>query len=168
MQELVEVSKPTNRMLWIECLRSAEYQYQYDNPALLLAEALNSYYLSQGRWEMRQGQPAYISVDIERVAHLTENTSSRMLQNITGGILMDLAESTYSATSRRVLREVSARGDEGSVGLIQQEVLGTPSRPLSWHHRIEEAIYRETDEDALSRQLEHLNQILTLLSNLEG
>ena len=70
---------------------------------------------------MKYGEPSYVSVDIEKVAELSENTNKRMLQNISGKILAEMAASSYSISSSKVLSEQSRRGNGTSVGVIQQE-----------------------------------------------
>lgn len=176
MEEFCSEGKPTNRSLWMECMLGAESNYQGDNQAVVYAEALNSYYIAQGRWEMEQGEPAYLSVDINRVQDLTENTSRKLLQNITGSILNEMADSTFSVTSRRVLKDVARRGDDTSVGWVQQECVhgesGVAMRceccNLRFFHRTMESIYRENSPDVLEHHINHLASLSEIVEQLEN
>ena len=56
---------------------------------------------------MKYGEPNYVSVDIEKVAELSENTNKRMLQNISGKILAEMAASSYPTLLESIYRSKS-------------------------------------------------------------
>ena len=124
---------------------------------------------------MSSGEPAYVSVNIAMVHELTENTSKKMLQNITGSILSEMAHTSYSASSRQVLHEVSRRGDNTSVGVVQQEcVHGETNRriqckccQLTFYPTILESIYRDKSIESLQYTLNHLGSLQEIISTLE-
>lgn len=112
---------PTNPQLWSDCYRASCSYYDGAPDEVQLAEALNHYCASGGRWHLSRRDPSFVTVDVEAVHyHLLENanTAQRLAQNLTSNALIHLAESSPSRTSQRVLRQVSHRGDKKSVGVV--------------------------------------------------
>mgnify|MGYP004171615317 CR=1 FL=1 len=144
--------------------------------SMVMAEALNQYYVSRGRWYMKYGEPSYVSVDIEKVAELSENTNKRMLQNISGKILAEMAASSYSISSSKVLSEQSRRGNGTSVGVIQQECVhgeGNTSMRcsccgLKFYPTLLKSIYRSKSVGEMEKTLQHIGRLQELVGLLGG
>ena len=162
LESLTEQFQPSNYHLWDDCLGAAQYQYFQCPDLIQLSEALNQYYMANGRWRLNSESLGFIQVNTEQVRNLVyESVGQKMGREMARRSLERLSESSTSLSSKRVLKEVSRRGSREVVGYVLQECIrGETGRmavtadqdQFQFVAEISESIFRETARKALNMQ----------------